>query len=110
MAMTTKVLSNEFAKFGTEVPVKVGLAVEAVAQNVVQAAKTASPDFMGVKAGWTVERRGGVFKRTVLNREWRAVFVEDGTPYLAAQPMLRPALERGRKSFEVLLAKVFDGR
>ena len=116
MSFKVDVLTNRFFAISAEMPAKVDLVVETIAQDVRTDAEQSSPDYAGIKQGWIVNRaagggRGGVFRRLVSNREWRAVFAEDGTPYLAAQPMLRPALERNRLKFESALAKLlFNGR
>lgn len=86
-------------------------AVEDTAQDIRTDAAGRSPSNYAGK--WTVDHRYGARKGglqvTVGNRDWRAVFAEDGTPYIAPQPMLRPAIEAKKARFFMRVLRAFGG-
>lgn len=111
MGFSVSVAENRFAKIAGNLERAFTDVVEDVAQDVVRDARATSPDNLGISGAWTVDRSRRRLSRLVKNREWRAVFFEDGTPYIGATPMLRPALERNARNFSARLAKALeDGR
>lgn len=85
-------------------------AVEATAQDIRTDAAGRNRTYSGT---WTVDHRYGARKGglqvTVGSSDWRAVFAEDGTPYIAATPMLRPALEAQKAKFFTRILRAFGG-
>lgn len=71
--------------------------MEEAEQNIQKEAQQRSPvDTGNLRASWTglTEARGGTIMTEVGNSANYAEFVERGTQDMAAQPMLRPALDR----------------
>lgn len=83
-------------------------AVEDTAQDIRTDAASRNDTYSGT---WTVDRRGsrGGTRVTVGSSDWTAVFTEDGTPYIAATPMLRPAIEAQRAKFFTRILRAFSG-
>lgn len=108
MGVRVEVTKNDFGKVAGQFPVLADLALETVAQNMRTEAAARSPEALGIAGRWTVDHRG-TLKREVRNLEWRAVFYEDGTPYLAAEPMLLPAMDRAQRTIAEVFARTFAG-
>lgn len=105
----TTVTKNDFKDLAFKLPIKMSTVVDRAADLVKRDAQAASPQQLGIDRQWRVLKRGP-FRRIVQNGRFQAVFYENGTPFLPSVPMLRPALERGRRPLEALVAKALDGR
>lgn len=114
MGFKATVRRNEFARIATELAPNVDEVVEATARNIEREARTRS--IPRLKRAWSTRTANeghfravaGIFDR----RKWFwASFVEFGTRYQGARPMLTPAAEAERPKFLAAMRKVFgDGR
>jgi len=104
--ISLKLIQDDFPKLIEDLAPRIEVAKEAIAEQIRADAEQASPPNLGIAGKWSVDHTGGGLK--VKNSEWRAVFYEDGTPYMAAEPMLAPALDRAAPAFEVHLDKAFS--
>lgn len=99
MGVTVKILFNHFDNLALETKARVSTAIDMTAVGMKQDAQQASPQQLNIDRKWRLVRQGN-FKTIVRNTEWRAVFYENGTPFLPQLAMLANAVERQIPLFE----------
>lgn len=106
--MTEVVFITHLPRLIDESPVKARLAVERTCVLVVKRSMGHSRVRTGVmRSEWKFDMHELDPEGTVFNLIRYAVYNEYGTRYMAAHPMLRPAIAETRAEFEALVAEIY---
>jgi len=103
MMMLTSRIPSIIASSST----RVSLAVRRAEANIERRAKAKSRyDTGNMRGGWQSEKLGP-FDGMVFNLVSYTIYNEYGTVHMAAQPMIRPAVEESREEFERDVKKAY---